>query len=77
MGVSPATAIEAGHQYRYKSTYIITNTNCKYFYIPKSYYKKSLEKIKQKKSTGHITNYLIIPLPNYDGAHAIINYFTI
>ena len=74
MGVSPATTIQAGRQYRYKSTYIIANTNCKFFYIPKLLYKRSLEAIKEKKNKGLITNYLIIPCRNYTGAYAIINY---
>lgn len=77
MKVSPLTKYQAGRVYKYKTTVLVTNTNCKVCYIPKELYKASLARIKEKKNKGLITGFLIIPYKNYDGAFAIINYLTI
>lgn len=74
MKVSPATLIKAGKNYRFKSKRFVSGSNCKFFYVPKELYKQSLARIKEKQQQSVITDFLIIPYGNYDGAIVIINY---
>lgn len=79
--ITNAIPVRVGLTLRYMNFRLVTSPGCKAFFIPKCQYKRALAGIQQRKSSGIIAEYLIIPdiikagnRTEVFGAWAFINY---